>query len=301
MDETCAKDGSQEQKPALPICQVCGDGLQGRAVVQCTKCRTLHHLECWRFNKGCSLYGCGCRSSMKPPNDVESTPGGSFEFESSVELTGGWRVGLVLAVSLLLPFVATAANVSYERGMAITVASFLVFFLTLAIAHLRYGRCRNRFTVNGERGMISRTLQLFGRSLQREPNWLAAKDVVEFHLDRSWARVGKAAGVGLRLFVLSADGGRKFVCGEPKLLSIEKAQEFVGLTHRLAAFADCTVREFEWPKGPSDAEIAEAVGQHRLLQEPLGSERAAGPAHAAPETRADAREDRPPPVRTGGG
>ena len=42
-------------------CPVCGDHLNlGLEVVQCRKCFTLHHKECFKYNQICSTYGCGC-------------------------------------------------------------------------------------------------------------------------------------------------------------------------------------------------------------------------------------------------
>ncbi|WP_254506760.1 RING finger protein [Anatilimnocola floriformis] len=39
-------------------CQVCGDPLTEN-VVQCQKCKTPHHLDCWQYFGSCSVYGCG--------------------------------------------------------------------------------------------------------------------------------------------------------------------------------------------------------------------------------------------------
>lgn len=39
-------------------CRICGSALENR-VVQCSKCQTLHHLDCWKYNGRCSIYACG--------------------------------------------------------------------------------------------------------------------------------------------------------------------------------------------------------------------------------------------------
>ena len=39
-------------------CGVCGEEAVTR-VVQCAKCMTPHHDECWSYGGGCSIYGCG--------------------------------------------------------------------------------------------------------------------------------------------------------------------------------------------------------------------------------------------------
>jgi hypothetical protein len=41
-------------------CQICGSALRLAAgVVQCSRCRTPHHLECWKYNGRCSTFACG--------------------------------------------------------------------------------------------------------------------------------------------------------------------------------------------------------------------------------------------------
>ena len=42
---------------AVPTCQVCGEGI-AQPEIQCTRCRTPHHRECWQYFGGCSVYGC---------------------------------------------------------------------------------------------------------------------------------------------------------------------------------------------------------------------------------------------------
>jgi hypothetical protein len=44
-----------------PICKVCGEIIDGGAVVLCSSCRTPHHRDCWEYIGACSIYGCGCR------------------------------------------------------------------------------------------------------------------------------------------------------------------------------------------------------------------------------------------------
>lgn len=41
-----------------PVCQVCG-GEVAADRVECARCATPHHGECWAFNGKCSTYGCG--------------------------------------------------------------------------------------------------------------------------------------------------------------------------------------------------------------------------------------------------
>jgi hypothetical protein len=57
-------------------CLVCGTPfLQGR-IVRCGRCRTPHHLECWGFNRRCSVYACGGRdmSGIQNPEAQRAAP-----------------------------------------------------------------------------------------------------------------------------------------------------------------------------------------------------------------------------------
>ncbi len=44
----------------IPVCKVCGDVIFFNRV-NCSRCETAHHLDCWEYNGGCSIYACGCR------------------------------------------------------------------------------------------------------------------------------------------------------------------------------------------------------------------------------------------------
>lgn len=45
-------------------CPVCGAPLDGK-FMNCKKCRTPHHSECWRYYGGCAMYGCGSGTAVK--------------------------------------------------------------------------------------------------------------------------------------------------------------------------------------------------------------------------------------------
>lgn len=40
------------------VCGVCG-GVLGPPLATCPACSTLHHQDCWNYNGGCAIYGCG--------------------------------------------------------------------------------------------------------------------------------------------------------------------------------------------------------------------------------------------------
>jgi hypothetical protein len=39
-------------------CRICGSPLESR-IVRCTRCQTPHHVDCWKYNGRCSIFGCG--------------------------------------------------------------------------------------------------------------------------------------------------------------------------------------------------------------------------------------------------
>lgn len=50
---------------AEPItCGVCGDAVSEVEGVSCDRCSSPHHQDCWTFNQGCSVFGCGGRSHV---------------------------------------------------------------------------------------------------------------------------------------------------------------------------------------------------------------------------------------------
>ena len=42
-----------------PTCQICGSTIPPDARVDCRRCGTPHHKDCWEFNGQCSTYACG--------------------------------------------------------------------------------------------------------------------------------------------------------------------------------------------------------------------------------------------------
>ena len=48
-----------------PRCQVCGEPIEGE-IVFCSRCRTAHCEECWRYTGVCSTFACGETRYVKP-------------------------------------------------------------------------------------------------------------------------------------------------------------------------------------------------------------------------------------------
>jgi Prokaryotic RING finger family 1 len=60
-----ARDDLAEEETGPPTCKVCGEPIDGGAVVFCSSCNTPHHRDCWEFVGACSIYGCGCRMARQ--------------------------------------------------------------------------------------------------------------------------------------------------------------------------------------------------------------------------------------------
>jgi hypothetical protein len=47
------------------VCKICGDDIH-EEMVFCRRCKTPHHLDCWRYNGACSVYGCQETRYLEP-------------------------------------------------------------------------------------------------------------------------------------------------------------------------------------------------------------------------------------------
>jgi len=72
-------------------CRICGDPLNTNSK-HCPTCDTPHHPECWKYNSGCAVYGCGS-SGLKEV-------GVRILLWSSIALVSSWLIGF--GVSLLV-------------------------------------------------------------------------------------------------------------------------------------------------------------------------------------------------------
>src|SRR5688572_1813672 len=77
------------------LCRVCGAPLV-HDVVQCSKCETPHHRDCWEYNRGCAIYGCEATkyAGAGPSESVERLVIGVRE-PSWLEGLSQWVAGLL--------------------------------------------------------------------------------------------------------------------------------------------------------------------------------------------------------------
>ena len=52
-----------------PICQA--PTVAGDETTACPECKTVHHRECWEYNKGCGLYGCARAPETEKLQEIE--------------------------------------------------------------------------------------------------------------------------------------------------------------------------------------------------------------------------------------
>jgi len=57
--------GREAQVIESPVCPVCGEEIDSDMVF-CCRCRTPHHLDCWKYTRRCSTYGCRETRYMVP-------------------------------------------------------------------------------------------------------------------------------------------------------------------------------------------------------------------------------------------
>lgn len=59
------EEPAPSREAALPVCRVCGTQIPEENRVDCRRCKTPHHGDCWSFNDGCSTYACGEKRFVK--------------------------------------------------------------------------------------------------------------------------------------------------------------------------------------------------------------------------------------------
>ena len=67
------KLGHSEMKSLEYHCRICGCPLEAHKAVSCSKCSVPFHKECWHYNDGCGIYGCGSKKwgAFTPSNESE--------------------------------------------------------------------------------------------------------------------------------------------------------------------------------------------------------------------------------------
>ena len=216
----------------------------------------------------------GCRSSSKAPNELELARGGPFEYECATLESGLRRPAIWLGIVSVLAFAGGFFSNTPEVSVMVPLSS-LGLFGFLAARHLAY---RDLIQLDTQTRTLRRTVRYSGRVVEAQEPWLSADDIVELHLHRPIPNQGVHAFVERKVFALLGDGRRKLLYRETVNPALQKEDAAASVAERIAAFADCTVREFDGPAGPGDAEIREALAQRQIARE----EAARSPAEPLP-------------------
>ena len=65
-DSMPVREPAREPARQMGPCPVCGHEL-ARPISSCSSCHTPHHADCWSYNEGCAIFGCGVKPATPPP------------------------------------------------------------------------------------------------------------------------------------------------------------------------------------------------------------------------------------------
>lgn len=169
------KDPAKASLPQAPRCPVCGEGLTQSTLVLCRACSSPHHRKCWTFNKGCAVFGCGCRTFSQPAgagDDIEFSARGVPNIMGLMFLIPGFMVMLFTAIALL------------PKGMVDAVVGVLTTLFVPTILGITLGPLltESRYRLSGRDRTIYKQL-VFGQfELGAAKPWMSFQDVEELEL-----------------------------------------------------------------------------------------------------------------------
>lgn len=263
---------SAEQKPT---CQVCGKAFDiDTAIVRCSKCKTFHHLDCWQFSRGCSVYACNGRMYDRlDESEQKSIIDPSLVSETSFKVCQP----AVLLSTFTFVFLLIAMMASIGGGVEIVKALMLhkffgllwVMFSTLCLIALPvlYNSFYYKLECAPKTGIISRQPFLYGYEVGEEEEWLSIDEIVEIHFHTTKHISGRKH---QQLFLVLDDGSRIKI--EDTLNPLIQAPPWRStnleeLAQRLAEFSDTTIRLVQGTEAPPVDEVLESARARALLTE----------------------------------
>jgi peroxiredoxin len=81
---------------ATTICNVCGCKILDVQAVDCPRCDTPHHPDCWQYNGGCAVYACNPATRAV----VVGKPGSPDPVEANARVLAPWIAGLAVLFAL---------------------------------------------------------------------------------------------------------------------------------------------------------------------------------------------------------
>jgi Prokaryotic RING finger family 1 len=169
------KDAAKGQLTQAPRCPVCGEGLSQSTVVLCRACSSPHHRKCWGFNKGCAVFGCGCRTFSQPAgagDDIEFSTRGIPNLVGLMFLIPGFMVGLFTAIALL------------PKGMVDMVVGLMTTLFVPTILGITLGPLltESRYKLSAQDRMIYKQLVFGQLELGASRPWKSFQEVEELEL-----------------------------------------------------------------------------------------------------------------------
>ena len=236
-------------------CLVCGEPLSGK-IVDCIKCKTPHHADCWRYNRGCSTYGC---SSLTYEHHGQSMANDTMGSTIEMPVYAHPNVRLLF---FLFPFLFILVSIFLAPFMKAAIGPMMVLYI---LSHFLISR-RLSYLLDFDEARRKVRLQLKWRNrvLWSDDDWLSADDITEVHLQRyGRSKRGEVEAVYLAL----TDGSRKLVVNSRARILGFQTPELSALAEKLASFADTTVRFVEGRAEPSSEELIEIAEEQRLIAE----------------------------------
>ena len=233
-------------------CLVCGEPLSGK-VVDCIKCKTPHHADCWRYNRGCCTYGCG--SLTYEPHAQSMSKGLGRQIEMPVY--GHPKVRFLF---FLFPFVLVFISIFLAQFLKAAIGPLMVLYI---ISHFLVSRKLSYvLDFDDQRKMVALQLKWRKSVLWENENWLSADHIAEVHLQRyGRGKRGEVEAVYLAL----TDGSRKLVVNSRARVFGFEAPEMSTVAEKVANFADTTVRFIEGRDEPRPEELIEIAQEKKLI------------------------------------
>ena len=242
-----------------PTCQVCGETLDESTVVLCRKCHTKHHRDCWRYNRGCAVFGCGCRTF----EDAAALALQNESFSTSYPVIMGVKPRLAIVFVLMGLFTGLAKLGHLLPFQA--MLPFILFFIAVGTGILMQ-RARYKLVFSPDDDYVKRQITVGRKVLSENGQWLKVSDIVEIHLH---SIDDLDSGPDKTLYVAMRDGSRHLLQRMRNLgQTIAESDEIDITAERVAALADTTVRFISGEDAPSVEEIQQAAAEAELESAP---------------------------------
>ena len=141
------------------LCEICGEPLTARPCVICQRCHTLHHLDCWHYNEGCSVYGCRSRCCEAPENVREN---------DEIAIPEAINFGMstwIMALGFYFLFFGLLLAITGKLGAALAISFVTCFWVVVILGLLRRFVVTSYLIFNNKKLQVERQWKLFNWDL----------------------------------------------------------------------------------------------------------------------------------------